>query len=226
MVEVSTSILSVKKGEESKTFFALEASKTDYFHIDVMDGKFVEKNTYQTMLEYASYIRRISNAPLDVHLMVEDIKKAVDDFSAVEPNIMTFHLEACKDEKEVMETINYIKQNNCKVGISVKPNTNIEEVYQYLPYIHMCLVMTVEPGKGGQSYLSEMTEKVRTLKKYIDENQLEIDIEVDGGINLKTAPEVKKAGANILVAGTAILNAVDYKVIIDELKCPIGDVSL
>ena len=82
----------------------------------------------------------------------------------------------------------------------------------------MCLVMTVEPGKGGQSYLSEMTEKVRTLKKYIDDNHLEMDIEVDGGINLKTAPEVKKAGANILVAGTAILNAVDYKVIIDELK--------
>lgn len=218
MVEVSTSILSVKKGEESKTFFALEASKTDYFHIDVMDGKFVEKNTYETMLEYASYIRRISNAPLDVHLMVNDIKKAVDDFSAVEPNIITFHLEACKDEQEVLQTINYIKQNNCKVGISVKPNTNIEEVYKYLPYIHMCLVMTVEPGKGGQSYLSDMTEKVRILKNYINDNHLEVDIEVDGGINLRTAPEVKKAGANILVAGTAILNAVDYKVIIDELK--------
>ena len=183
-----------------------------------MDGEFVEKNTYQTMLEYASYIRRISNAPLDVHLMVNDVKKAVDDFSAVEPNIITFHLEACKDEQEIMETINYIKQNHCKVGISVKPNTKIEEVYKYLPYIHMCLVMTVEPGKGGQSYLSEMTEKVRTLKNYIDDNHLEVDIEVDGGINLRTAPEVKKAGANILVAGTAILNAVDYKVIIDELK--------
>lgn len=226
MVEVSTSILSVQKGEESKTFFALEASKTDYFHIDVMDGKFVEKDTYQKMLEYSAYIRRISNAPLDVHLMVEDIKKAVDDFSSVEPNIITFHLEACKNEEEVLEAINYIKQNNCKVGISVKPNTNVEEVYKYLPYIHMCLVMTVEPGKGGQTYLSEMTEKVRILKNYIDENHLEIDIEVDGGINLKTAPEVKKAGANILVAGTAILNAVDYKVIIDELKCPIGDASL
>ena len=191
-----------------------------------MDGKFVEKDTYQTMIEYASYIRRISNAPLDVHLMVQDIKQAVDDFCAVQPNIITFHLEACKDEEEVWKTIEYIKQNNCKVGISVKPNTNIEEVYKYLPYIHMCLVMTVEPGKGGQTYLSEMTQKVKTLKEYIDNNQIEIDIEVDGGINLRTAPEVKQAGANILVAGTAILNAVDYKVIIDELKCPIGDVSI
>ena len=218
MVEVSTSILSVKKGEESKTFFALEKAKTDYFHIDVMDGNFVEKDTYQKMLEYSSYIKRISNLPLDVHLMVNDIKKAVDDFIAVDPNIITFHLEACKNEEEVFENIKYVKENNCKVGISVKPNTNIEEVYKYLPYIHMCLVMTVEPGKGGQNYLSEMTEKVSRLKKYIDENNIEIDIEVDGGINLRTAEEVKKAGANILVAGTAILNAVDYKVIIDELK--------
>ena len=218
MVEVSTSILSVKKGEESKTFFALEKAKTDYFHIDVMDGNFVEKDTYQKMLEYSSYIKRISNLPLDVHLMVNDIKKAVDDFIAVNPNIITFHLEACKNEEEVFENIKYIKENNCKVGISVKPNTNIEEVYKYLPYIHMCLVMTVEPGKGGQNYLSEMTKKVSRLKKYIDENNIEIDIEVDGGINLRTAEEVKKAGANILVAGTAILNAVDYKVIIDELK--------
>ena len=218
MVEISTSILSVKKGEESKTFFALEKAKTDYFHIDVMDGNFVEKDTYQKMLEYSSYIKRISNLPLDVHLMVNDIKKAVDDFIAVDPNIITFHLEACKNEEEVFKNIKYIKENNCKVGISVKPNTNIEEVYKYLPYIHMCLVMTVEPGKGGQNYLSEMTDKVSCLKKYIDENNIEIDIEVDGGINLRTAEEVKKAGANILVAGTAILNAVDYKVIIDELK--------
>lgn len=218
MVEVSTSILSIKEGEESKVYFELETAKTDYFHIDVMDGKFVEKDTYHKMIENASYIKRISNLPLDVHLMVNDIKKAVDDFIAVDPNIITFHLEACKNEEEVFENIKYIKENNCKVGISVKPNTNIEEVYKYLPYIHMCLVMTVEPGKGGQNYLSEMTEKVSRLKKYIDENNIEIDIEVDGGINLRTAEEVKKAGANILVAGTAILNAVDYKVIIDELK--------
>ena len=218
MVEVSTSILTVEKGEESKTFFELEAGKTDYFHIDVMDGKFVEKDTYEKMLEYASYIRRISNLPLDVHLMVEDIKSAIEDFIAVEPNIITFHLEACKSKEEVKEIIDYIKQNTCKVGIAIKPETNIEEVYEYLPYIHMCLVMTVEPGKGGQTYLKDMTAKINKLKKYIDENNLENDIEVDGGINLRTAPEVKKAGANILVAGTAILMANNYGEIIKELK--------
>ena len=218
MVEVSTSILGTKKGEESKTFFALEVAKTDYFHIDVMDGKFVENDTYKKMLEYASYIKRISNLPLDIHLMVEDVNSAIDDFLAVEPNIITFHYEACKNKEEVMEIIKKIKDNHCKVGLSVKPETKLEEIYEFLPYIHMCLVMTVEPGKGGQTLLTDMVEKIATLKKYIDDNNIEIDIEADGGINLKTAEAVKQAGANILVSGTAILIAKDYKVIIDELK--------
>lgn len=218
MVEISTSILSVKKGEEAKTFFALEKSKTDYFHIDVMDGKFVKKNTYKKMFEYASYIKRISNLPLDVHLMVENIDETIEDFLAIEPNIITFHYEACKDKEEIMKYINKIKENHCKVGISVKPETKIEEIYEFLPYIHMVLVMTVEPGKGGQTLLTDMIDKILTLKKYTEENKIEIDIEADGGINLKTAYAVKKAGANILVSGTAILIAKDYKVIMDELR--------
>ena len=218
MIEISTSILTVEKGKEAETFFALEKSKTDYFHIDVMDGKFVEKDTYQNMLEYSSYIRRISNLPMDVHLMVEDVETGIEVFSAVEPNIITFHLEACKNKEEVMKNINLIKEKGSRVGIAVKPETPIEEVYEYLPYIHMCLVMTVEPGKGGQTLITDMLAKISTLKTYIDKNNIEIDIEVDGGINLKTAQRVKEAGANILVAGTAILMASDYKVIIDELK--------
>ena len=115
MVEVSTSILSVKKGEEAKTFFALEQAKTDYYHIDVMDGKFVKKDTYDKMLEYASYIKRISNIPLDIHLMVEDVKQGIIDFSSVEPNIITFHLETCKNEQQAMNMINLIKDLHCKV---------------------------------------------------------------------------------------------------------------
>ena len=218
MVEISTSILSVKKGEESKTFFALEKAKTDYFHIDVMDGKFVEKDTYQKMLEYASYIKRISNLPLDIHLMVEDINTAINDFASVEPYIITFHYEACKNNEEVMEVIKKIKNNNCKVGISVKPETDIKEIYEFLPYVHMCLVMTVEPGKGGQTLLKDMVNKIAELKEYLQKNNLEVDIEADGGINLTTAEAVKKAGANILVSGTAILMAKDYKVIIDDLR--------
>ena len=218
MIEVSTSILNMIKGKESETIFALEKAKTDYFHIDVMDGKFVKNDTYNTMLNLSSYIKRISILPLDVHLMVEDVKKGINDFSSVEPNIITFHLEACKDEKEVFEYIDLIKENNSKVGISVKPDTPIEQIYKYLPFIHTCLVMTVEPGKGGQTLLSEMINKIEALKKYIDDNNLEIDIEADGGINLNTCEAVKEAGTNILVAGTAILMAKDYKEIIDELK--------
>ncbi len=218
MVEVSTSILSVKKGEEAEVFLTLEKSKTDYFHIDVMDGKFVEKDTYQKMLEYAEYIKRLSNLPLDIHLMIEDVEKGIKEFGDIEPNMITFHYEACKNKEEVMKYISKIKDIHCKVGISIKPETKIEEIYDFLPYIHNVLIMTVEPGKGGQTYLKEMTKKIENLKKYIDEKKLEIDIEVDGGINLNTMEEVKKAGANILVAGTAILKARDYSQIIKELK--------
>ena len=108
MKEVSTSILNAEKGKEAEIILKLEKARTDYYHIDVMDGKFVEKNTYNLMKEISSYIKRISNLPLDIHLMVEDVKTAIDDFSAVEPNIITFHYEACKNDEEVMNIINLI----------------------------------------------------------------------------------------------------------------------
>ncbi len=218
MIEISTSILNIEKGKESETILKLEKAKTDYFHIDVMDGKFVEKNTYEYMLNLGSYIKRISSLPLDVHLMVCDVKKSIEEFSSIEPNIITFHLEACKSEEEVFECIELIKQKNCKVGISIKPDTKIEKIYKFLPYIHLCLIMTVEPGKGGQTLLTDMIDKIKELRRYVQENDLDIDIEADGGINLKTVEAIKNAGANILVSGTAIIMAKDYKVIIDELK--------
>ena len=213
MVELST-----EKNKEAETFLALEKAKTDYFHIDVMDGKFVEKDTYKKMLGYAEYIKRLSNLPLDIHLMVEDVDQAINDFEVVEPNIITFHYEACTNDEEVMENINRIKEVHAKVGISIKPETPIEKIYKFLPYVHLVLVMTVEPGKGGQTMLSDMVGKVKELKQYIDKNNLEIDIEVDGGINLRTMDSIKEAGANILVAGTAILIAKDYGEIIREMK--------
>ena len=218
MIEISTSILNMDNGKETETIFNLEKAHTDYFHIDVMDGKFVSKNTYDKMLENSGYIKRISNLPTDVHLMVEDVKSAINDFLSIEPNIITFHLEACKNKNEVFENINLIKQNNCRVGIAIKPDTKIDEIYEFLPYIHMCLVMTVEPGKGGQTLITDMVDKISKLKNYVTKNKLDIDIEADGGINLKTCEKVKNAGANILVSGTAILMAKDFKIIIDELK--------
>lgn len=218
MYEVSTSILNAEKGKEAEIILALEKARTDYIHIDVMDGEFVEKNTYQKMLELSSYVRRISNMPLDVHLMVKDVETAINVFAPVEANLITFHLEACKDEEEVFKFINMIKDNHSRVGIAIKPDTKIEDIYKFLPYIHIALVMTVEPGKGGQTLISDMVNKVQTLKDYINENNLDTVIEVDGGINLATCEKVKKAGANMLVAGTAILMAKNYKDIIDDLK--------
>lgn len=218
MYEIATSILNAEKGKEAEIILNLEKARTDYYHIDVMDGKFVEKNTYEWMKELSSYIKRISNLPQDVHLMVEDIKSAINDFSAVEPNIITFHYEACKSDEEIMEIIDLIKNCNARVGISIKPNTPIDVIYKFLPYVHIVLIMTVEPGKGGQTFLSDMVSKIDNLAKYKEDNKLDFQIEVDGGINLATADKVKQVGADILVAGTAILKAVDYKVIIDELK--------
>ena len=218
MVEISASVLGLKETNAIKQLYDLEVSGIDYFHIDVMDGQFVEKKTYNKMMELSHYIKRVSNLPMDVHLMVKNVKKAIEDFLPIEPNIITFHLEACESEEEVFELINYIKQNNARVGISIKPETNIEKIYKFLPYIHIVLVMTVEPGKGGQTLIPDTIKKIENLKKYINSNNLETQIEADGGINLATMENVKKAGADILVSGTAILVAKDYKVIIDELK--------
>jgi len=218
MVEVSTSILSVKKGEESAVFFELEAAKTDYFHIDVMDGKFVEKNTEKMMYEYANTIKQISNLPLDVHFMVEDIKGNIDRYIPLTPSIITFHYEACIDDEEVIKYINYIKENGIKPAISIKPATDIEKIKKFLPMLHMVLIMTVEPGKGGQKLIQECIEKTKELKKYLEENNLDTYIQVDGGVNKETIDMVKEAGVDIAVAGSSIISASDFKKAITELK--------
>ena len=218
MVEVSTSLLNVERENAIAAIYNLEVAKTDYFHIDVMDGKFVEQDTTELMLEYSTNIKQMSNLPLDVHLMVEDVKAYIDSFIPYEPNIITFHLEACKDKKEVLGFIKYIKENNIKVGISIKPNTKVEELYEYLPLIHLALIMTVEPGYGGQKLISETIEKVKELKEYIENNNVDIDIEVDGGINLENKEDLKEAGANIIVAGSSIINSNNYEEIITKIK--------
>ena len=218
MIEISTSILNVEKENAMKVFYGLEVAHTDYFHIDVMDGKFVPKNTVVLMQEYSNSIKQISNIPIDVHLMVENVKEFIDEYAGIEPNIITFHLEAASSKDEVMEYINLIKSIGAKVGIAIKPNTKVEEVYDYLPYIHMCLVMTVEPGLGGQKLIPETLDKVKTLKEYIDNNNIDIDIEVDGGINSDTIESVKEAGANIFVIGTAIVKSENIEKSVESFR--------
>jgi len=217
MIEISTSILTVKENAV-QTFYDLEVAGTNYFHIDVMDGKFVEANTEELMYEYASTIKQISNLPLDVHLMVEDVKHNIDKYISLEPSVITIHYEACKNDEEVMGLINYIKQNNIKAGLSIKPNTSVDKIQKFLPHLFLVLVMTVEPGKGGQKLMLEAVDKIKELEDYINENKLDAYIEVDGGVNLETAHLVKEAGAEIIVAGSAIINAENFKEVISELK--------
>lgn len=218
MVEISTSLLNVDPENSIKTFYDLEVAQTNYFHIDVMDGKFVENDTEVRMIKYSEYIKHISQIPLDIHLMVQDVRKYIDEYLVIEPNTITFQIEALKNKQEVLDIINYIKENRCKVGIAIKPETKLEEIYEYLPYLHQVLIMTVNPGKGGQELIESTILKVKKLKEYIDKNNIEIDIQVDGGINTKNVEKLKQAGANIIVAGTAIINSEDYKKTIEELK--------
>ena len=218
MAEVSTSILGVDEENSVKVFYDLEVAKTDLYHVDVMDGKFVEQNTEKKMLNFTNEIKHISNIPLDVHLMVENIKENIDRYLPYEPKIITFHIEACKNKEEVKELIKYLQENRIKCGISIKPNTNVEEILEYLPYLYLCLVMTVEPGKGGQKLIPETIEKVKKIKEYIKNNNLETYIEVDGGINLETAKVLKDAGADILVSGSGILKSENFKETISCLK--------
>ncbi len=217
MVEISTSILSIKENAIQK-FYDLEVARTDYFHIDVMDGKFVKNDTSVIMKEYTNTIKQISNIPIDVHLMVKDVRKYVDEYLAYMPDRITFHYEALESIEEVKNIIQYIKENNVKVGISIKPDTKVEEIYDFLPYVHMVLVMTVEPGKGGQKLIPETLEKVRILRQYVTNNNIELDIEADGGIKLENIREVVSSGVDIAVVGSGITNTKNYTQTIKKLK--------
>lgn len=218
MVEIAASILNMSSENTIQTLYNLEASGIQYFHIDVMDGKFVKNNTKQKMLEYCEYLNHISNLPLDVHLMVKDVEKFLAEFSVFNPNIITFHLEAAKDKEEILKWINQIKQNHVKVGIALKPNTNIKEIEEFLPFLHLVLVMTVEPGEGGQPLLSNTLERIKSLAEYRKKNQLEFMIEADGGIKLENCEQVKQAGADILVSGTGILKSESFSQAVKALR--------
>lgn len=217
-MEISTSLLSVKKEDIIQTIYNLEVAKTDYFHIDVMDGRFVENDTSETMRIYCEYLNQITNVPIDVHLMVTNVKEYIDSYSIFNPNIITFHYEACKDKEEVNKYINQIKERECKVGLAIKPNTQIEDIIEFFPKINLLLIMSVEPGKGGQEFINETLEKIKYAKEKIDELGLDTEIEVDGGINLENSKEVKEAGATIAVSGTAIINSKDYSYSIRKIK--------
>ena len=184
MVEVSTSLLTVKKDELIKKIYNLEVAKTDYFHIDVMDGKFVEKDTMKQMLDNVYMIKQISNIPLDVHLMVNDIKENIEAYIPFEPNIITFHIEALNNHDDVMKIIKLLNKYNIKVGISIKPNTPISSILEYLPYIQCmaCFIHDKYTGKGYERVNNLLDHYYNVIK---DSNVITIynskDIEVNTG---------------------------------------------
>ncbi len=206
---LSVSILGIKE-KIKKNIKKLDNLNIDFFHIDIMDGIFVENTTWE--YKEIKKIVKHRKTKKDIHLMVKDVKKYIDDFINLKPEIITFHYEATDNH---IELINYIKRHNIKAGISIKPNTEVEKIKELLNMVDLVLVMSVEPGKGGQKYIDNSTNKINELYNIRKENNYKYLIEVDGGINKETKEYAKNA--DILVVGSYITNN-NYEEKIKEFK--------
>ncbi len=211
--KVSASVLSADLLNLESEIRKLEKSGVDMIHFDVMDGIFVNNITYG--LPVLKSIQKLSpDMLLDVHLMITNPLKYVREFAESGADIITFHIES---KSNTMRTIEELYKTNVKRAIAIKPDTPAESVFPYMKYLDMVLVMTVEPGFGGQKFM-DMTDKIKAVRNYADENNLDIDIQVDGGIDDKTAPIVKKAGANILVSGSYLFRSENLAETADGLR--------
>lgn len=208
---ISPSILSADFANLERDIKTVEKYGADWLHVDVMDGHFVPNITIGVPV--VKSLKAVSSIPLDVHLMIENPEKYIEPFAQAGADILTFHYEAAKDKVEAI--VNLIKSFNIKAGLSIKPKTSPKEVLEYLPLLDMFLVMTVEPGFGGQKFMPECAEKIPVIKKYAPEKMI---IQVDGGINAETARVCTQYGANSLVAGNYIYKAADIKSAIESLR--------
>lgn len=201
IIKLAPSILSAdfsKLGDEIK---AIDNAGADYIHIDVMDGIFVQSISFG--LPVIKSIRTITDKTFDVHLMIDEPVRYVKEFAEAGADLITVHVEACK---HLNRTVQAIKEAGCKAGVVLNPSTPLLELEYILEYVDMVLLMSVNPGFGGQKYIDNVTDKVKKLRKIIDERNLNVEIEIDGGVNFENAADIVEAGADVLVAGSAVFN--------------------
>lgn len=208
-MKISVSFLSIKN-DLKENIEKLDKTTIDYLHLDIMDGKFVNNTTYN--IDEIIYLLKNTIKPKDVHLMVSDVLKYIDDFKSINPEYITFHLEAVSNPNKI---ITYLKENKIKVGLALKPKTKVETILPYLSQIDLVLVMSVEPGYGGQKFISDIIPKIELLKELKAQNNYNYVIEVDGGINIETIKQIKEV--DIVVVGSYITDSEDYQKQIDNL---------